>query len=256
MSLTRAFVYAAGLGTRLRPYTHETPKPMLEVFGRPLLEYLLRFLAHAGIEAVTVNTWHLAGHFERLPEIAAGFGLDVALSRQPGCFEHGGDLACAQDFLAGLAADERFVGLNGDTLFDLDWAQVEAAAGRVGPDAPLLVLTQATDKNLLRVRDSRLVGIGDTAYGDVDLAAAGRADDFGIKVFHASIREHLPEPGQTCSFHGAQGLVGRVVAAGKRVLVQPVRDAERVEIGTVEDYEARMSNAALRALTDRLAAMP
>ena len=255
MFLTKAFVYAAGLGTRLRPYTYDTPKPMLEVFGRPLLEYLLRFLAHAGIEEVTVNTWHLAGHFERLPEIAAGFGLDVALSRQPDRFEHGGDLAYAQDFLAGLGADERFVGLNGDTLFDLDWAQVEAAAERVGPDAPLLVLTHATDKNPLRVRHGRLVGIGDTAYDD-DLTATDRADDFGIKVFHASVRAYLPEPGQTCSFHGAQGLVGRVVAAGKHVLVEPARDAERIEIGTVEDYEARTSNEALRALTDRLAAMP
>ena len=105
--IRKAFVYAAGLGTRLRPYTYETPKPMLEVAGRPILEYILRFLAHARITEVTANTWHLAERFEQMPEVAAGFGVDLALSRQPQRFEHGGDLAYARAFLAGLSDDER-----------------------------------------------------------------------------------------------------------------------------------------------------
>ena len=254
--LRKAFVYAAGLGTRLRPYTYETPKPMLEVGGRPILEYILRYLAHAGITDVTVNTWHLAEQFERMPGIAAGFGIDLSLSRQPQRFEHGGDLAYARDFLDSLEEDERFLGLNGDTFFDLDAAQLHAAAERVSADAPVLIFTRQTESNPLRVSDGVLVGIGDVVYADFDEANVERADDFGIKVFHASIREHLPaEPG-TLSFHGDTGLVGRLAAAGKRVLVQPVLSAERVEIGTVEDYETRDQNAALRALTDRLASLP
>ncbi len=251
---TKAFVWAAGLGTRLRPYTFGTPKPLLEVGGRPILEYVLRFLAHAGIAEVTVNTWHLAEQFERVPEIAAGFGLDVALSRQPDRFEHGGDLAFAQDFLAGLGDDEPFLGLNGDTLFRLDPALLREAAARVGPDAPVLLFTQPTDANPLRVRDGRLVGIGSVAYDVAE--ATGRADDFGLKVFHASVRRFLAEPGQTDSFHGHAGLAGRVAAAGGRVLVQPVEAFERVEIGTVEDYEGCGANAALQALVRRLSALP
>lgn len=252
----KGFVYAAGLGTRLRPYTHETPKPMLEVEGRPILEYILRYLAYAGLTDVTVNTWHLAEQFERIPEIAARFGLRVALSRQPQRFEHGGDLAYARDFLASLGGDEPFLGLNGDTFFDLDPAQLHEAAGRVSAEAPVLILTRQTEANPLRTRDGRLVGIGKVAYADVDEAEVECADDFGIKVFHASIRKHLPTAPTTLSFHGESGLVGRIVAAGKQVLVQPVEGAERVEIGTVEDYEARGENAALRTLTDRLAAWP
>lgn len=253
---TKAFIYAAGLGTRLRPYTHETPKPMLAVAGRPLLEYVLRFLAHAGITEATVNTWHLAEHFERLPELAAGFGLKVSLSRQPQRFEHGGDLAYARGFLDGLGSDERFLAVNGDTLFALDPAQLREAAARVSAEAPALLLTHRSEANPLWVHDGRLVGIGETAYEPFDPGIAARADDFGVKVFHASVRAVLPmEPG-TLSFHGCDGLVGRLIAAGRRVLVQPARDFERVEIGTVADYEARDTNAALGALVRRLSAMP
>ena len=254
--LSKAFVYAAGLGTRLRPYTFETPKPMLEVDGRPILEYILRFLAHAGITDVTINTWHLAEQFESLPAVAADFGVDVSLSRQPQRFEHGGDLAYARDFLASLGADERFLGLNGDTFFDLDPAQLHTAAARVSADAPVLIFTRQTETNPLRTESGRLVGIGNVTYAEANGAAVANADDFGIKVFHASIRNYLPAEPTTLSFHGYTGLVGRLATAGKRVLVQPIENAERVEIGTVEDYEARDRNAALRALTARLAVMP
>ncbi len=254
MSLAKAFVWAAGLGTRLRPYTHETPKPMLDVFEQPILEYVLRYLAHAGITEVTVNTWHLAEQFEAVPEKASAFGLDVALSRQPDRFEHGGDLAFAQDFLSSLGDDEPFLGLNGDTLFWLDPSLLREAADLVSEDAPVLLFTRQTDTNPLRVRDGHLVGIGEVAYGEAE--ATERADDFGVKVFHASVRRYLAEPATRDSFHGHAGLVGRLAAAGKRVLVRPVEASERVEIGTVEDYEARSENADLRALADRLAAQP
>ncbi len=256
MRLRKAFVYAAGLGTRLRPYTYETPKPLLEVEGRPILEYILRFLAHAGITEVTVNTWHLAGQFERMPEVAAGFGVDLALSRQPQRFEHGGDLAYARDFLASLGEDEPFLGLNGDTFFTLDVEQLHEAARRVSTDAPVLIFTRETESNPLWICDGRLVGIGDVAYDAFDEAQAERADDFGIKVFHASIRDHLPATPGPLSFHGKNGLVGRLTAAGNRVLVQAVRGADRVEIGTVEDYEKRGQNARLSALSRRLAGLP
>ncbi len=254
MPLTKAFVWAAGLGTRLRPYTFETPKPLLEIEGRPILEYVLRFLAHAGIEHVTVNTWHLAEQFAPVPETAAGFGLDVALSRQPDRFEHGGDLAYAENFLASLGDDERFLGLNGDTLFHLSPAVLHAAAERVTAEAPVLLFTRPTEANPLRVHDGRLVGIGDVAYDEAE--PASRADDFGIKVFHASVRRHLAEPGTTDSFHGHAGLAGRLAAAGKQILVEPTGAVERVEIGTVEDYEGRGENAALRDLARKLAALP
>jgi NDP-sugar pyrophosphorylase family protein len=249
---TRAFVWAAGLGTRLRPYTYETPKPLLPVLGRPLIEYILEYLSHVGIREVTVNTWHLGSQFEGLPARAAEMGLELELSAQPDRFEHAGDLAFARPFLARLAPDEAFLGLNGDTLFYLDPAVLAAAASRVSADAPVAVLVHKTDSNLIRTQGEELVGIGKLSYLD-GAEPDGAWDDFGIKVFHASIRDYLPaEPGPF-SFHGEGGLLGHLARDGKWAVVQPVGDAERVEIGTVEDYETHEDRADLRALVARLA---
>jgi N-acetyl-alpha-D-muramate 1-phosphate uridylyltransferase len=255
MNPTKAFVWAAGLGTRLRPYTHETPKPMLRVLGLPMIEYVLRYLAHAGVREVTVNAWHLGEQFEPLPALAAEFGQKVTLSRQPQRYEHGGDLAYARAFLDGLGPDEAFYGLNGDTLFWVDPARLHEAAARVSADAPACLLVHTTDSTPLHAAGDRLVGIGSVTYVP-DVEPSDAWDDFGIKVFHASIREHLPKEPGTLSFHGQDGVVGRLTRAGRRVLVAPVRDYDRVEIGTVEDYEGHEADDHLRALADRLAALP
>ena len=248
--LTKAFVYAAGYGTRLRPYTLETPKPMLEVLGRPLVEHVLCYLRGIGVEHVTVNAAWLADAFDGLPARGHALGLDVALSKQEEPFEHGGDLAHATAFLEGLGDDERFLALNGDTLFWLEPAVLQAAAARVSASAPLLILGRPTEANPLHVAAGRLVGIGQHRY--VEEEADAHLDDFGIKLCHASIRRFLPAPGTTMSLHGDGGLVDRIVRSGADVLVAPVERYERVEIGTVADYEGRAGNEALRALTERL----
>jgi NDP-sugar pyrophosphorylase family protein len=248
--MTKAFVYAAGYGTRLRPYTLETPKPMLEVLGHPLVEHVLCYLARIGVRHATVNAAWLADAFDGLPARARPFGLDVAISRQSQPYEHGGDLACATRFLDGLTEDERFLAVNGDTVFWLDPALLEAAAARVSARAPLLIVGHATAANPLHVRDGRLVGIRDHHYRDEEPDV--HFDDFGVRVFHARVRRHLPPPGTPMSLHGARGLVARLYDAGCEVLVHPAEGYTRVEIGTVADYEGREANEALKQLTRRL----
>lgn len=250
--LSTAFVFAAGLGTRLRPYTLATPKPMLDVFGRPLVAYTLCGLARWGVRHVTLNTAHLADAFEGLPDRGRALGLDVALSRQPEPLEHGGDLAFATAFWERLAPDETVLALNGDTLFDVDIEALRVAAQALGPDAPLMILGARSERDPLLVRGGRLVGIQGVPY--TDEPPDGRTDDAGLKLMHASLRRFLPPPGTRQSLHGTNGLIGRIVAAGASVLVQPAPLLARVEIGTVADYEGREENAALRALTSRLCA--
>lgn len=251
--LRHAFVFAGGFGTRLRPYTHHTPKPLLEVRGRPMLHYLLRYLAHAGVRHVTVNAAHLAEQFAGLPASGAALGLDLHVSTQERPLEHAGDLAFAVDFWDRLDG-EPFAGFNGDTLFWLDPEVLHAAAGAVSDEAPVLILTHQTDANPLHSAGEQLIGVGSHRYRAGE--ATTHADDVGIKVFHPSIQHFLPEPGTAGSFHGPNGLVQRVLDAGLDVRTRPVNGLERVEMGTTEEYEARAGNTALAALTNRLAALP
>ncbi len=74
---------AAGEGTRLRPLTETWPKPVLPIDGRPVIATLLRELAAAGVERVTVVSGHLAEVLEGLVGDGSGFGLRVEYVRQP-----------------------------------------------------------------------------------------------------------------------------------------------------------------------------
>src|SRR5437868_9819559 len=61
----RAMVLAAGLGTRMRPFNGQIPKPLVQVGGKPLIDYVLDRLADAGVERAVVNVHHLADQIER-----------------------------------------------------------------------------------------------------------------------------------------------------------------------------------------------
>jgi MurNAc alpha-1-phosphate uridylyltransferase len=61
----RAMVLAAGLGTRMRPFNGRVPKPLVQVGGKPLVDYVLDRLADAGVERAVVNVHHLADQLER-----------------------------------------------------------------------------------------------------------------------------------------------------------------------------------------------
>jgi MurNAc alpha-1-phosphate uridylyltransferase len=62
---SRAFVLAAGLGTRMRPHNGQVPKPLVEVAGKSLIDYVLDRLADAGVELAVVNVHYLADQLER-----------------------------------------------------------------------------------------------------------------------------------------------------------------------------------------------
>ena len=65
MKPKRAIVLAAGLGTRMRPYNGQVPKPLVQIGGKSLIDYSLDRLADAGVERVVVNVHHLADALER-----------------------------------------------------------------------------------------------------------------------------------------------------------------------------------------------
>lgn len=111
----KAFILAAGLGTRLRPLTLETPKPMLPLWDRPLLERTLEQVAAWGVRDVLINLHHAPGpivrHLARQP-IA---NLRITAIFEPVILGTGGALRNAHWFL-----DQPFWLLNADIVADLD----------------------------------------------------------------------------------------------------------------------------------------
>ncbi|MCQ8242015.1 nucleotidyltransferase family protein [Rhizosaccharibacter radicis] len=159
-------VLAAGLGTRMRPLTGDTPKPLLRLAGRTLLDHALDRLGAAGVERVVVNAhWHGDQIRDRLrARTARGpHRPDTVLQPEPELLETGGAvLRALADGL--LPADEPFFVVNGDSFW-LD-GPVPALARLAAAFDPA-----ATDVLLLLSRTSAAVG---EVRGDFSLDPEGR----------------------------------------------------------------------------------
>ena len=80
--MTSAVVLAAGRGTRMGALTATTPKPLLSVAGRPIIEHILGGLAAAGVQRAVVVTGHLGDALEQTVGTGARLGLDITYRRQ------------------------------------------------------------------------------------------------------------------------------------------------------------------------------
>jgi MurNAc alpha-1-phosphate uridylyltransferase len=108
-----AIVMAAGRGERMRPLTDTTPKPLLPVRGRPLIEWHLSALAHAGVREVVVNTAWLEDRFPEALGDGTRFGLRIRYSMEGR--DHGGALETAGGIAKALPwLDEVFWYVAGD----------------------------------------------------------------------------------------------------------------------------------------------
>jgi len=108
---TTAMVLAAGLGTRMRPLTDATAKPLLPLGGRPLIDHTLDHLAEAGVHAVVVNAFWQA---DRLAAHLAGRTLPrIILRRETTLLDTGGGVRAALDQLG----EAPFYVVNGDAFW-------------------------------------------------------------------------------------------------------------------------------------------
>ncbi|MEO8461472.1 MAG: sugar phosphate nucleotidyltransferase, partial [Dokdonella sp.] len=78
----RALIFAAGRGERMRPLTDTTPKPLLEVGGKRLIEWHLQRLAARNVRDVVVNTAHLAEQFPAALGDGSRYGVQIQYLRE------------------------------------------------------------------------------------------------------------------------------------------------------------------------------
>src|SRR3990167_3011674 len=118
----RAMILAAGRGERMRPLTDETPKPLLKVCGRPIIEWTIERLARGGITELVINHSHLGPLIEAALGDGSRLGVSIRYSAEVEALETAGGIARALPLLGpGL-----FIAVNGDIVCDFDFATLRA----------------------------------------------------------------------------------------------------------------------------------
>lgn len=109
-------LFAAGLGTRLKPFTENHPKALAPVNGKPLLQRNIEYLKSFGITEIVVNVFHFADQIIDFLNENDNFGITIHISdERPEVLETGGGLVNAKHFF-----DEDFLVMNVDILTDLN----------------------------------------------------------------------------------------------------------------------------------------
>jgi len=123
MVLMKAMILAAGRGERMRPLTDHTPKPLLEVAGRRLIEYHIQNLIAAGITELVINHAHLGEQIEAVLGDGSVYGTSIQYSPEQAALETGGGIFNALSLLG----DDAFVVVNGDVWSDYSFQQLPAS---------------------------------------------------------------------------------------------------------------------------------
>lgn len=164
----KAMIFAAGLGTRLKPFTDHHPKALAEVNGKTLLEHTIRYLQKFGIEDVIVNVHHFADQIEEIVEENSGFGSWVTISdERDAVLETGGGLKKAAPYFEG---EETFVVINVDVLTNLDLGKMIEAHRQIEAMATLAVMERNSSRQLLFDNDMQLCGWMNNNTGEKKIA--------------------------------------------------------------------------------------
>jgi MurNAc alpha-1-phosphate uridylyltransferase len=118
----KAMILAAGRGERMRPLTDHTPKPLLQVGGKPLIVWHIERLARAGFRELVINHAHLGRQIESALGDGSRFGVSIAYSDESEALETAGGIAQALSLLG----EEPFLVVNGDVYTDYDFSRLIA----------------------------------------------------------------------------------------------------------------------------------
>lgn len=226
MTITHAMVLAAGLGTRMRPLTHTTPKPLVPVAGKALIDWALDGLAHAGISQAVVNLHHLGAQIEA--HLKDRVQPAITFVSEDPVLETGGGV---QNALAHLGAAPFFV-LNSDGLWIDDGASALSHMSAVWDDAHM--------DGLLLLHDPK-TAFGYDGAGDFTVDGKGRVKRrqdgdtdalvfTGVQILHPRLFANAPGGAYSLNV-----LYDQALAAGR--LFGLTHPGEWHHVGTMDTLE-------------------
>lgn len=222
------FLLAAGFGTRLKPQTDTTPKPLLPVAGRPLIDWNLSLIARSGFPRVIINLHHLGDQIIAYVGDGSRWGLEVVYSKEDPILDTGGGIKNIEHLLR----HEHLVTINSDILIGGDFSLRDFAQNHLARKEAALV------HMLLRVDPKA------RNYGSLGTAEDGRVLSFlgkqyqpgviteermftGIQILQRGVFAYMPPKGS-------------VFSITRDTLVKVLVDEQRVDSTRYDGYWSDM----------------
>ena len=203
----KAMIFAAGLGTRFKPWTDHHPKALAVVNGKSLLQRNIEYLQQYGITDVVVNVHHFADQIIDAVASNKGWGSNVVISdERDAVLETGGGLLKARHLLEG---DAPFITINVDILTDLNLNKLLDYHQQHQPLISFGVTNRKTSRNFLFDEQNRLCGWRNNTTGETKISVA---------------KETLTEKAYSCVVVFEPTIFSLIRQQGKFSLTEPYLD--------------------------------
>ncbi|HSB46965.1 MAG TPA: nucleotidyltransferase family protein [Candidatus Bilamarchaeum sp.] len=217
----KAFILAGGEGTRLRPYTYNTPKPMLMLGGKPILQYVVENLRRAGIKDVVLTIGYKHEQFESYFGDGSAFGVKMEYLVEKEKMNTAGSITPH----AGKVK-ETFVVVMGDHLTDIDLSEMVKAHRKSGCIASIALFHKkmTLEYGVADIKDGRVTGFREKPLLENYYNTA-------IYVFEPRIFDFIKGREDF-----AKDVFPRLLASGEKINAH-VFEGVWYDIGRLSDYE-------------------
>lgn len=200
----KAMIFAAGLGTRLKPLTDTVPKALIPVGGKPLLQHVIEKLKNSGVDEIIINVHHFANQIIEFIELNNSFGIRIEFSDETDeLLDTGGAIKKASWF---FDDGKPFLIHNVDILSNISLDELYKYHLCEGADATMVVSLRDTSRYLLFNKESRLSGWTNvetneikSPYLDIKVEDYSKYAFSGIHIFNPSLFECFEEFGNKFS---------------------------------------------------------
>lgn len=177
----KAMIFAAGLGTRLKPFTLDNPKALFPVNGVPLLERNIKYLQSFGVNSFVINVHHFADKIELFLKENNNFNANIEISDERNeLLETGGGLWKAKNLLG----NNPFLVMNSDILTNLNIQKLIDFHSQRNPLATLAVSDRKSTRKLLFNKEDKLCGWKDLRDGKMILSEDKYSKELAFSGIH------------------------------------------------------------------------
>jgi aminoglycoside/choline kinase family phosphotransferase/choline kinase len=222
----KALILSAGLGTRLRPYTEHTPKPLFTICGRPLLDITITKLIQAGCESIVINTHHLHTQIEAFIAQQT-YSIPIELRYEPHILGTGGAIINVKDFWN----DRPFMVINADIVTTLDFRAVYDFHCQHRHPVTLVLADDPEFNSVITDAEGFVIAF----YEPVDTSDCSKQSALtftGIQVLNPKILKFIASEMPASSIDAYK----RMLAKGEKIRAYSAHNAYWKDIGTPERY--------------------